>query len=304
MGVMSKIRTMRNAISQLGAQRVQWERIQILQGKTLAGNNARRDDVRELREVEFSVFSQWGDDGIIQFLVDRLHLTCRTFVEFGVADYRGSNTRFLMINNNWRGLVMDGSTANIRAITQAEYFWRYELVAQHAFIDCDNVNDLISEQGFTGEIGLLHIDIDGNDYWVWKAITVIEPAIVIMEYNSVFGPERAITVPYRRDFDRTRAHFSTLYAGASLSALQGLASEKGYVFLGCNSAGNNAYFIQKRRMTDELMALANQFKWEASKFRESRDLEGNPSLIGGAGRLKMIRGLPVFNTKTGGCEKL
>ena len=98
-----------------------------------------------------------------------------------------------------------------------------------------------------GGVDLLHIDLDGNDYWVWKEIE-IQPSIVILEYNSVFGLDRTITVPYRSNFNRTNAHFSNLYFGASLKAMYDLTVKKGYSFIGCNSAGNNAYFIRKDKM--------------------------------------------------------
>ena len=147
------------------------------------------------------------------------------------------------------------------------------------------------------EIGLLHIDIDGNDYWVWEALGAIEPAIAIVEYNSVFGPERAITVPYQPDFDRTRAHPSNLYFGASLAALRGLAERKGYVFIGCNSAGNNAYFV-RREYAGQLSELVSSAHYVESAFRESRDEGGKLTYLGGATRLELIRGLPVVNVAT------
>jgi hypothetical protein len=120
--------------------------------------------IDHLYDVEFKVFSQWGDDGIIQYLIRNLDIPNKTFVEFGVENYTESNTRFLLINNNWSGLVMDGSSENISYIKNDEIYWQYDLQAKHAFIDVDNVNDLISCAGFSEELGLLHIDIDGNDY--------------------------------------------------------------------------------------------------------------------------------------------
>ena len=119
------------------------------------------------------------------------------------------------MNNNWRGLVIDGSKKNIEYIQNDEIYWKYDIVAKSSFVTAENINKLIEENGFVGSIGLLHIDIDGNEYWIWKAINVIEPDIAIIEYNSVFGCERAITVPYDPFFNRTKKHYSNLYAGAS-----------------------------------------------------------------------------------------
>jgi hypothetical protein len=119
----------------------------------------------------------------------------------------------------------------------------------------------------------LHIDLDGNDYWIWKEIE-FNPSIVIMEYNSNFGIDRAITVPYEPDFDRTKAHSSYLYWGSSLKALHLVATTKGYEFIGCNSAGNNVYFIRKDKMNDRVRSVSLQEGYIRSKFRDARDEKG------------------------------
>jgi len=203
----------------------------------------------EIQQAEFRVFSQWGEDGILQHLLRHVSVSRKIFVEFGVENYTESNTRFLLMNDNWAGLVIDGSAANIEYIKQDEIYWRYNLKAEAAFITKDNINDLIRRNGISGEIGLLSVDIDGNDYWVWDAIDSVIPSIVVVEYNARFGPERAVTVPYDPAFVRAAAHHSNLYWGASLAAFCLLAKRKGYSFVGCNTAGNNAFFVQSKHKT-------------------------------------------------------
>lgn len=200
----------------------------ILSGNILAKLNKANQEqiIHNVQLAEFKVFSQWGDDGIIQFLVDYLDIENKTFIEFGVQNYTEANTRFLLINNNWTGLIMDGSEENMNYVKHDDIYWQYQLTAIPVFITTENINNLIIENGFEGEIGLLHIDIDGNDYWVWKEITSISPIIVIVEYNSIFGVDNTWTTPYRPDFQRTEAHHSNLYFGASLAALCDLADEK------------------------------------------------------------------------------
>jgi hypothetical protein len=254
--------------------------------------------VHDLREVEFRVFSQWGEDGIVQYLLGRVPVEHPIFVEFGVHDYLESNTRFLLMQDNWRGLVIDGSADNARAIRGSSLCWRHELEVLCAFIDRDNINRLIGEAGLRGDIGLLSVDIDGNDYWVWQAIDVVQPRIVICEYNSVFGDRRAVTVPYRADFSRARAHHSHLYFGASLPALCRLAAEKGYVFVGSNSAGSNAFFV-RRELADGLRALSAREGYVGSLARESRDERGALSHVSGAARLELIAHLPVLDLESG-----
>ncbi|MBM4113917.1 MAG: hypothetical protein FJ253_11215, partial [Phycisphaerae bacterium] len=164
------------------------EATQLLLGRVLAESVRSREAIRSLRDVEFKVFSQFGDDGIVQWLVHRLGIDSRTFVEFGVQDYRESTTRFLMMNDGWSGLVMDGDPAQVERIRSSEYFWRHDLQAKAAFVDAENINGLLRDASVPRELGLLHIDVDGNDYWIWKAIDSVDPVVTIVEYNAVFGP--------------------------------------------------------------------------------------------------------------------
>ena len=248
--------------------------------------------------------SQFGDDGIIQWLVSHLDIPNRTFIEFGVEDSRESNTRFLMMNDNWSGLVMDGSESNVASIVGAEYFPSHELLAKAAFIDAENINGLVAATPFGREIGILHIDLDGNDYWVWKSIDAISPIVAILEYNSVFGIDRAITIPYDRGFARTRAHSSNLYFGASLRALCLLSAQKGYAFVGCNSAGNNAYFVRADKLNEVVREKSVRDGYALSRFRESRNEQGKLSWLTGEERLAAIRGMPVYDVETERIEPL
>jgi hypothetical protein len=257
-------------------------------------------EASELAQVEFKVFSQWGDDGIIQFLLRRLSLPRekQTFVEFGVENFEEANTRFLMMNDNWRGLVMDGDPRNIEYVKSQPWFWQFDLTAVAAFVDRDNINDILVREGYGGELGLLHIDIDGNDYWVWKAITVASPAIAVIEYNSVFGGIHAVSVPYDPAFQRTRAHYSNQYFGASLGALLHLAKEKGYVFVGTNCAGNNAYFVRSDLASGfRPLTLAEGFV--DACFRDSRGTDGALTYLRQRDRLGAIKSMQVVEVTTG-----
>jgi hypothetical protein len=172
------------------------------------------------------------------------------------------------------------------------------------FIDRDNINELIASRGFEREVGILHIDLDGNDYWIWKTIDVIDPVIVIVEYNSVFGIDRAITVPYDPVFQRTKAHSSNLYFGTSLTALHRLGTERGYAFIGCNSAGNNAYFIKRDKLNDRVREVTLEDGFVNSKFRDSRNDAGELTFLAGEKRKEAVSGMPVYNVDTGAEENL
>lgn len=231
-----------------------------------------------LRDAEFRAFSQFGEDGIIQFLIQRVAIENEVFVEFGVQDYSEANTRFLLVNNNWRGLILDGEGAHVAMTTTMGLDWQYELDAVAAFIDRDNIDDLIRGAGIEGDIGLLSVDIDGNDYWVLEQIDSISARILVVEYNSTWGPEAAVTVPYSSDFRRTHAHPSNLYWGASLAALTRLANKRGYALVGGNNAGNNAFFV-RRDVLGDLPERSLASVYRISRFRESLGTGGERTYV-------------------------
>ena len=278
--------------------RAELQSLKLVMGKSMAHNVKSMGIVGDIHDAEFKVFSQFGDDGIIQYLVHHTKPADKRFIEFGVENYTEANTRFLLMNNNWSGLIMDGDPANMEFVRRSPDFWRYDLQAVAQFIDRDNINALFEAAGFTGEIGLLSVDIDGNDYWVWEAIHVVDPVIVTVEYNSVFGVEHAITIPYDPAFNRTRAHSSNLYWGTSLKALCLLAEKKGYSFVGCNSAGNNAHFVRKDKVGEIPVKSAEQGYVE-SKFRESRDKDGNLTYLRSKQRLELIKEMQVVDIEHG-----
>jgi hypothetical protein len=251
---------------------------------------------KNLHDVEFSIFSQWGDDGIIQYLINFVPISNCTFVEFGVEDYRESNTRFLLMNNNWKGLIIDGSGSNMERVRKSNLYWKHDLTAVGRFVNRENINSIFMDHGFIGSIGLLSIDIDGNDYWIWEAITVIDPDIVIVEYNSVFGNDHAITVPYNPTFDRTKAHYSNLYWGSSLKGLIYLSEKKGYAFVGCNSNGNNAYFVKKQKV-GKLNIISAEEGFVNSLTRESLDQNGKMDFCSGTDRINKIMDMEVVDVQ-------
>ena len=197
---------------------------------------------------------------------------------------------------------MDCSEEAMERVRKSGLYPRYDLTAMQAFVDAENINGLIGKR-FKGEIGLLHIDIDGNDYWVWKAIEVVSPVIVIMEYNSAFGIKRPITVPYDKNFDRTKKHHSNLYYGSSLLSLCDLAEEKGYVFMGTNSCGGNSYFVRKDKV-GSLRPLTPEEGYVATKTREHRDKDGKLTFMSPEEGMRSLRGMPVFNTRENKVEEL
>lgn len=299
-GILRKaMRKARGFMALADSSREASDELRLLTGRLLSESLAMKRGYKTLAELEFKVFSQFGDDGIIQYLTLNLDLRHRTFVEFGVEDYLESNTRYLLQKDNWSGFVMDGSSECIGRIRNAPFFWKHDLRAATAFITRENIRQLLHDNTRQWEgLDLLHIDLDGNDFWIWQEIDV-HPAIVIAEYNSTFGIDRAITIPYAADFERSRAHFSHLYWGSSLKALHVLAVQKGYDFIGCNSAGNNAYFVRRDMMKENVAQVSLEQGYVRSKYRESRDRQGRLTFLSAAERVEAIRGLPVFDIEVG-----
>jgi hypothetical protein len=267
----------------------------ILMGQIMADLNKEKDSINRLSEVEFQVFSQWGDDGILQYLVNKINIPHKTFVEFGVENYRESNTRFLLINNKWHGLVLDGSKNNINYIKKDPIFWASHLYAKQIFITKANINETIKEQfldkGYNSQIGVLSIDIDGNDYWIWETINCINPVIVVVEYNALFGTEKKWTIPYIENFVRYEYDSSDQYWGASLAGLCCLAESKGYDFVGCNSNGNNAYFIKSG--FNRLKKMSVEDGYEKAFFRLYRDEKGE--FLKGKEALQPLLGKEIYD---------
>jgi hypothetical protein len=278
------------------------EALLLLLGKQMAWQAADLPPNTDFRKVGFKVFSQFDEDGIIQYLIHRLPIKSKTFIEFGVENYEESNTRFLLLNDHWQGMVLDARASDIRYIQQDRIYWQYDLQARCTWITRENIDALLQSAGFGEDVGLLSIDIDGNDYWIWEAIQSIRPAIVVVEYNSLLGL-RPIAVPYREDFDRADAHYSNLYYGASLGALHHLAQKKGYLLLGSNIWGHNAFFV-RADIAGEFRGLELREAYVASKFRESRDEVGRLTYVRGNDRLRLIEELPVVEVVTGETTKL
>lgn len=254
----------------------------------------------EIERAEFQVFSQFGEDGIIQFLVQRVPVERRVFVEIGVEDYSESNTRFLLVHDAWRGLIVDAGEEHERFVEDSRLGWRTTVDAVTAFVDRDNVNAIVRRAGIEGRIGLLSIDVDGNDYWLLEALHAVSPQILVAEYNSAFGAERAVTVPYDPGFVRGEKHWSHLYWGASLAALARAADAKGLALVGGNRAGNNAFFVAREAL-GEIPERTVAECWRPAQFRESRGPAGELTYLSDdREKLRLLRDLPLVDLDDGG----
>jgi hypothetical protein len=173
-------------------------------------------------------------------------MTKKTFVEIGSDDGVNSNSANLYFNFGWHGLFIDANPLSIRRgkrfFSKYPHPWYYMPEFICAKVTRENINDIIASAKFEGEIGLLSIDIDGNDYWIWDAIKCIDPQVVIIETHHEFGMQN-IVVPYDPAYSYPGKHPD--YHGASPMAITNLARKKGYRLVGANDYGFNFIFLRK-----------------------------------------------------------
>jgi hypothetical protein len=221
---------------------------------------ARVDPQTAFNRSECRVYSQNGEDGILLYLFSRIGTTDRRFIEFGIGDGSECNTANLATAFGWRGLLMEADPD--LAVRAREFFATRPTLrssgvrVEHARVEPETIDVLVRGFGIEGELDLLSIDIDGNDYWVWRATEAVSARVVVIEYNASFGPTRSVTVPYRPGFNRYVGHVSGFYHGASLRALSRLAKQKGYVLAGCDSRGTNAFFVRQDSAAGKIEPVA------------------------------------------------
>ena len=211
------------------------------------------DSLPPISETGFRVFSQFEEDGKLLFIFSIIGMTHKTFVEIGSDDGVNSNSANLYFNFGWSGLFIDGNPKSIKRgikfFNKYPHPWFYKPKFKCAKVTRENVNELIQEGGLKGEIGLLSIDIDGNDYWVWDAIETISPQVVIIETHNEFGLNN-IVVPYDSTYFFPGKH--PVYHGASPIAMNKLANKKGYRLVGANDLGFNFIFVKNGLADDAI----------------------------------------------------
>ena len=274
-----------------------------LKAKRLSIKNKHLSKIKNLSEVEFQVYSQWGEDGIIDWLINKFRNIPKNFLEIGTEDYKESNTRFLLTNKNWDGFLIEGDKIAVKNIKSQRVYWKHNLKIKNEYVNKENINTVIKNLKVPKKLGLLSLDIDGIDYWVLKELSQINPTIIICEFNSLFGIKNSITVPYKKNFNRSKEHYSYLYYGASIQAFINILKKKKYYFLGTNSAGNNAFFIQNKFSTKAKKIISNN-KIFISKFRESRNKKNKLNHLGKEKSLKLIQNKLVLDLTDSKIKKI
>jgi len=223
--------------------------------------------IENIRDAEIKIFSQFGEDGIINFLLHKLGLNEKIkFIEIGTGDYEEANTRFLCESRICEGLLID-KIDDLKFIKKRDFYWKNDLYFYQKMINSKNISSVIKDFGFESNCNLLSLDIDGNDYWVLKNINLETTDMVIVEYNPLFGSNLSITIPEDDNFDRNNNN--KLFYGASLRAMIDLLDQKNFFFIGANKACNNGFFINNKYKSNfSDIKINNLKKYTDFTFRE------------------------------------
>lgn len=213
----------------------------------------------ELGRAGLRCFSQSDEDGLLLYIFSIVGTTNKRVIEICAGDCIECNASNLIINHGWSGLLFDGSAQNI-AEGKRFYEQRRDTCSRpptlvHAWITAEKINTLVLDHQFGGEIDLLSLDLDGMDYWVWKALTCICPRAIVLEFTALWGPYKAVTLPYNPDF-RMNWQRQPWCHGASLAAFVKLGRERGYRLVGTNRFGFNAFFLREDVGQDLLPEVA------------------------------------------------
>jgi len=256
------------------------------------------DKAKDLDEVNFKVFSQNGEDGIIDFILYKLNIKIPKFIEIGVGDFSECNTRFIYRKNHPKGLIVDIIKNFSKKVSLVEETWKGGLITIEKKIDPTNINRVLSENNFDNNIDLFSIDIDGIDYWVLKELPKNFSKILVAEYNPYFGDKFHLTVPNIKEFNRTNYHYSELCFGCSLPALIELMEEKNMTFIGSNLFRNNAFFINNEYLKNfnlNKIDKNNLTKFTNARFLESKDKNSKKNYLNRDKILKEIQDCEVID---------
>lgn len=252
--------------------------------------------VKNLWDAEVKVYSQWGEDGILDYICEIIALAKPRFLEIGAGNFLKCNSRFIAEFRNASVVAVD-ARADLLSAPLHSLKWKNHIELVHEWITPDNVNSIIElAKQKMNSVDIFSLDLDGNDYWILERANLSQFKVVVVEYNALFGSTHEVTVPRNDRFERHKEHASGLYYGASLKAFVELLKLKGFVFIGTNRSCVNAFFIKKNlRSKFKTLKMQNLDKYVDSTIRESRDSFGKLSFLAGIDRNTVIESLPLWN---------
>lgn len=248
-------------------------------------------NVKKLSDVDYKIFSQNGEDGILDYLIHQLNLEKPKFIEIGVGDYTEANTRFIFERCSPKGTIVDCIENLEDKVKKNLKLWKGELKIINKIVNSKNIIEIMQESNCSSDLDIFSLDIDGIDYWIIDKLPKNFSKIVVLEYNSTFGNEIEVTIPNIENFDRTKYHYSNLCYGMSFQAAIKLMEKKNFYYIGTNLFNNNIFFISKKFSKEKyfknLVIGKSEYNGDAF-FRESRDKDGNLNYLSGKKKLREI----------------
>jgi hypothetical protein len=263
----------------------------------------RMNAVTDLRQVELRVFSQWGEDGILWFLCNRLGIWKPTIFELGVGDFSECNGRFLAEARNASIFAVDADPRLAESQVVRRLGPRCGVFGHTAWVSTANIGHLQEmSANYIGQPDIVSIDLDGQDYWILEQMDLTGVSVVVCEYNAIFGPRSTVSVEHVEGFVRASEGFARLLYGASLQAFNFLLTGRGFRLVGTNSAGNNAFWVRETALEHFDDLDLRQLPWPNSfdyRVREVHDPSRKPSLISGTDALRALGDAVLVNVVTG-----
>jgi hypothetical protein len=253
--------------------------------------------INKLEQSECKIFSQNGEDGILDYIISMLKIKRPNFIEIGVGTYVEANTRFIYDRHSPKGLIIDTEKNLANKVFSNVNSWKGDLRVVEERVSTENINNIISKN-CNFNIDIFSLDIDSIDYWIIEKLKENISKIFVAEYNSTFGSSLEVTVPNLNNFDRKEYHYSHLCYGMSLKALINIMAKKNFYFIGTNSVRNNAFFISNEYPIDKYfknLKMEDINYYVDSNIRESKDSKGNLNYLSGSKKLKEIYDCEVID---------
>ena len=263
----------------------------------------RMDMVTDLRQVEMRVFSQWGEDGILWFLCNRLGIWKPRMFEVGVGDFSECNGRFLAEARNASVFAVDADPHLAESQVVRRLGPRCGVFGHTAWVSATNIGYLQQmSANHIGQPDIVSIDLDGQDYWILEQMDLTGVGVVVCEYNALFGPRATVSIKYEEGFARASEGVARVVYGASLQAFNFLLGARGFRLVGTNSAGNNAFWVRESALEHLKDVDLQQVPGPSSydyRVREVHDASRKPSLVSGTDALRALGGAVLVDVTTG-----
>jgi hypothetical protein len=248
-----------------------WQRINAAIAKGGVMMQARRIDLSDPATWEFSGFSQNGEDGIVDILRRQLKASNRFFVEIGAADGIENNSSWLAVMEKYNGLMVEGNSWLAARANRTVVPFSIGAECINLFVDTKNIGN-IKELMSHFDPDVFSLDIDGNDYYIAQSVFAagIRPKIFVVEYNSVFGPDRSLTIEYQDDFSYSKKDSTQLYYGVSLSAWKKFFVQHDYEFITVERNGVNAFFVDRSQYDSDFLENVNGLEFAENRFQRRK----------------------------------